>query len=80
VSWFRGAAASAPGRCSPTPIRVAKRATPARDGAIDERSVREYIEETRLHAGGNPGEPAVPVLEQDPQLITQLGEIAEPRF
>jgi hypothetical protein len=80
VSWFRGAAASAPGRCSPTPIRVAKRATPARDGAIDERSVREYIEETRLHAGGNPGEPAVPVSEQDPQLITQLGEIAETRF
>ena len=50
------------------------------DGTVDDGSVSEDIEETRLRSGGNPREPAVPLAEQHPQLVAQLGEVAEARF
>ena len=47
------------------------------DGAVDERSVREDVEEACLRSDGNPREPTVPLAKQDLQLVAQLDEIAE---
>jgi hypothetical protein len=75
-----GGATSTACHGSPAPIRGAKCATLTRDGTIDDGSVSEQIEETGLGSDGNPSQAAVPVPEQEPQLIAKLGEIAETRF
>jgi hypothetical protein len=50
------------------------------DGAVDDGSVREHVEQTRLGPDGNPGKPAVPFTEQYPQFVAQLREVAEARL
>jgi hypothetical protein len=50
------------------------------DGAIDNGPIREHVEQTRLSADGNPGEPAVPLVEQYSQFVAQFGEVLETRL
>jgi hypothetical protein len=50
------------------------------DSAIDRRSVSEHIKEPSLGSFRNLREPEVPVPEEHPQLVAQLGEIAEAGF
>ena len=50
------------------------------DGTVDRRSVSEHIKETSLRSFRNLREPEVPVPEEHPQLVAQLGEIAEAGF
>ena len=69
----RPARSSTPDEGSPTRIGGASRATLTGDSAVNGGTVSEQIEQTRLDSGGDPGEPAVPLTEQCPQLVAQLG-------
>jgi hypothetical protein len=50
------------------------------DGTVDRRSVSEHIKEPSLGSFRNLRETEVPVPEEHPQLVAQLGEIAEAGF
>jgi hypothetical protein len=50
------------------------------DGTVDRRPVSEHIKEPSLSSFRNLREPEVPVAEKHPQLVAQLGEIAEAGF
>ena len=50
------------------------------DGPVDHRSVSQHIEQARLCSGRYLRKPAVPVAQEQPQLVAQLGEIGEAGF
>lgn len=80
VSERRDAPTSTPDEWSAPRIGRSYGATLTGDGAVDDGSVSENIEEARLRSGGNPGEAAIPVTEEYLQLVAQLSKVAEARL
>ena len=71
---------SVPAFESSTRIAIANGVMLTGDGPVDHRSISEHIEEARLCSTRNLREPEVPVAEQQPQFVAQLGEVAEAGF
>jgi hypothetical protein len=65
---------------SSTRIGAANCALLTGDGTVDHKSVSEHIKESSLGSFRNLREPEVPIPEEHPQLVAQLGEIAEAGF
>ena len=61
-------------------VGTAKCAWLTGDCTVDRRSVTEHIKEPSLGSLRNLREPEVPVAEEHPQFVAQLGEIAKAGF
>ena len=65
---------------SSAPVGTCNGALLTGDGTVDRRPVTEHIKEPSLGSLRNLREPDVPVPEEHPQFVAQLGEIAKAGF